>query len=857
MTTWHLQADMSHTAIVALLLLTWLAVAAAGFRFARQSRLLVLMRTALLVLLVLAAAGPVASQVKQAPLSFSFLLDASNSVSDDERKSFFEVINQVGGQLKAGDQGRLIIFGRSAQVIRDGEGAFQFDQQGFSLDGTRTNLATALRTAVFRSSKDSQHRILLFTDGNQNLDDASTMLSLVRESQAQVFTFSPREKRERSLGLPYFDKISMPRQVGTDERFHIHVFLENPSDKTAQGTLRLRFDQQVIAEHRLKLPPGMSPFRIVHHELRTGIHCVSAELQLADRNEVSGFTEVGFVHAISKPKVLLVDRDAPRREFLANLLKKNFAVEGRIALPASFEALMRYECIILNDVPTSEFRRGEMETISRVVQDTGTGLIVIGGDSVEGLSSYRKSRIEDVMPVRLDLHTSKDRKDFALILVIDKSGSMAGKKIEMARRAAIRAVENLEPGDVVGVLAFDARQTWLVPIVTLEENKRPIKEMINGLGPGGGTDAKLALQKVFEGLLHKQMNIKQHVVLISDGITQAGGMPNLVSQMSQMGITVSIIAIGQQANLALLHRLKQAGKGEFYHVTDIEKLPNIVLEDLEDKLGEANIIRSEFQPRIFKQHPIVKGIDETALPVLKSYSVSELKPSAHKPLTTNFKNTEDPVVATWLYGLGKCSAVLSGLRTGWMGEGTTWKQFGTLWSQLVRWTARSDSLDHPYLKLSMSGDLLRFHIRVPGIEKDLPHSVRARFAIPGKPPREIPLQQKNPYEYLGEIRVEQSGEIPLVIDGHRASGPWVNAYPLFIPEPASERELPVESSHEPPNIDLLRQLATATGGRHQPEIHELLRRGEPVEDLKEYWSYLVVCAMLLFLTEVAVRRFKS
>ena len=51
-----------------------------------------------------------------------------------------------------------------------------------------------------------------------------------------------------------------------------------------------------------------------------------------------------------------------------------------------------------------------------------------------------------------------------MVLIIDKSSSMEGKKIELARLAAIGVVENLKPDDRVGVLIFDNSFQWAVPI---------------------------------------------------------------------------------------------------------------------------------------------------------------------------------------------------------------------------------------------------------------------------------------------------------------------------------------------------------------------------------------------------------
>ena len=874
-TSWHLESSFPWLVAFGLIaLLVAVSVLHKGRAGRRTLVLSSVLRSLAVLLLLVAASRPVTKAMQPAPLLLSFLYDVSESIVPREREAFLGEVNEIAAQLRPEDECRLIAFGREAREVRRAVGQVRFAVRGYDLDGSRTNLAEALRAAVFGQENRPLHRVVLFSDGNENLEDVESVMPVVRASQTPVFTFAPRGKRPESFHRPYFEKISAPLQVGTDERFYIHVFLTNPTPTHVDASLRLSFDGETISEQRLELPPGLTPFRLAWHDRRTGIHCIKAEISkrpegrearvpnrsATDAMDAEGREEssaIRFIHVISKPRVLVVDRDEGRRGFLAELLKKDFEIEEGVSLPAEFQELLRYDCIVLDDLPAEELRRGEMDLLARMVQDAGTGLVVIGGDDEHGMSSYRQTRIEDILPVRLDLRTAKDRRDFALVLVIDRSGSMAGEKIEMARRAALKAIENLEPGDVLGIVAFDSQAHWIVPIVTLEENRLPVKRSIKSLGEGGGTNARSAMRAVFEELLRRQMNIRQHVVLISDGLTEGVGFVDLVGRMSEHGITVSTVAIGDAANLSLLKKLESAGKGEFYHITDVSKLPNIVLEDIEESLREVNIIRTEFRPHVHEPHPIIKGLDPSGLPVLKSYSLSVLKPSGHKPLVTTFKNTDDPILATWVYGLGKCSTILSGLRTGWLGEGTAWKQFGPLWSQLVRWTARTYSAEHPLVKLTMEEDRLRLNLRVPMMDQDYPHSISARVVSPGAGPVPFRLEQKSVFEYEGGVTARADAHQALVIEGFRSEGPWVNAYPLYVPEPVSGKELPVESHHEPPNTALLERLARETNGRHEPDFSEIVRRGAPVAVRTEFWPFLAVLAMFVFLADIAVRRLLS
>src|SRR6267142_2500910 len=84
------------------------------------------------------------------------------------------------------------------------------------------------------------------------------------------------------------------------------------------------------------------------------------------------------------------------------------------------------------------------------------------GDQAFGLGGYYKTTIEEILPVRSDFEKEKEKPSLAMVLVIDKSGSMGGIKMEMAKDAAKAAVELLGGNDKVGVIAFDADTFWVV-----------------------------------------------------------------------------------------------------------------------------------------------------------------------------------------------------------------------------------------------------------------------------------------------------------------------------------------------------------------------------------------------------------
>src|SRR6185437_16717000 len=90
--------------------------------------------------------------------------------------------------------------------------------------------------------------------------------------------------------------------------------------------------------------------------------------------------------------------------------------------------------------------------------------------------------------------------DTVVVLVIDKSASMEGKKIELSRAAATGVIENLKPEDQVGILIFDNSFQWTVPVGPATDKAR-LKRLIAGINPDGGTQIPAALNEAYKKVL--------------------------------------------------------------------------------------------------------------------------------------------------------------------------------------------------------------------------------------------------------------------------------------------------------------------------------------------------------------------
>ena len=179
-----------------------------------------------------------------------------------------------------------------------------------------------------------------------------------------------------------------------------------------------------------------------------------------------------------------------------------------------------------------------------------------------------------------------------LAVVLDKSGSMTGAKLDKAKQAAMLLVNRLEPNDYFSMVIFSDRAQVLVPAQKVED-KAALKEKIESIEADGSTalyaGVKMGADQLQEYFSSRRIN---RVILLSDGMANVGPssprqLRRLGSDLAERGISVTTIGVGDDYNEDLMAGLAEASDANYYYVADTEKLPAIFAKELGELLTVA------------------------------------------------------------------------------------------------------------------------------------------------------------------------------------------------------------------------------------------------------------------------------
>jgi Mg-chelatase subunit ChlD len=650
----------------------------------RQKAVSLVVRAVIVLLLVLALAGLTLSRPTQERFVV-FAVDQSLSVGDQSQETVTRHLDDAVAKSGANKLAYIPFQAEPGKVTTERVALKTVEKKAEEIatepvpsKPSGTNIAAVIEAAVAAIPPGYVPEVVLLSDGNQTAGDA---LRAALQSGVPISTVPLPTRKEPEAQV---SAVALPAQVRQGEPFHVEVVIDANHDD--EGLIQVyRGDHQVVSE-RKPLKKGENRFRFqqtIESERLANFTVRLSGLKedtLLDNNQ-----ESGLVYTAGKPRVLIVESDPKLiREFVAALEQEEIQVDVRPAtgMPDNLADLQNYELLILSNVPATALSQRQMEVARTYVQELGGGLMMLGGEQSFGLGGYYKSVLEEVLPVRSDFEKEKEKPSLGMVLVIDKSGSMSGDKIEMAKSAARSAAELLGNRDQLCVLAFDG-DTYVISELQSAANKGRINDEIGRIDASGGTVMYPAMEQAFEILQGAAAKIK-HVIILTDGVSSPGDFEGIAATMAQARITVSTVAVGSDSDNSLLEEIAKTGQGRYYFTDDPANIPQIFAKETVTASKSA-IDEQPFIPQVVRASQAMQGIDLENAPFLLGYVMTRPKPTCEVILATE---KGDPLLVWWRYGLGMSVAFTSDAKSRWAAEWLTWPEFPKFWGQLVRQTMR-------------------------------------------------------------------------------------------------------------------------------------------------------------------------
>ena len=775
--------------------------------------------------------------------------------------------------------------------------------------GSGTDIGSALQLGLATFRNDAMRRLVLISDGNQNMGDIEAALNAAAAQHVPIDVFPLNYKIRNEVLM---EKMIAPTWKRENEPFTVEIFLRSTNPTDAVGRLTVLMDNVPIPldpanptsiSKTVILKPGITPFRVQIPGLeQAGAHRFKATFEgQSDGNGkvdtlLSNNSGEAFTFVRGKGQVLYIDnaRDAAGQLGPGKVLAQALAAEGinlvtkRVEqFPNDLVELQNYDAVILANVPKGGGFGGldekQDEYLARYVHDMGGGLLMIGGPDTFGAGGWISSKLKDVLPVNMEIPAQRQIPKGALVLIMHSCEMPQGNY--WGEQCALAAMKTLAPKDEIGVISYGWNNGAAGGVggagwdFTLKEKgdgsaaTKAIKNMMLGDMLTFDDAVTLAVKGAGPGqpsLLSS--NAKQrHIIIVSDGDPQ-GCNQALLDLCIKEKISISTVTVfTHQPGTKSPQMIEMAEKTKGRAYGPIENNPNqlpqifikeatVVQRSLIHEAGEGD---APFAVQISDNtSDLLKGIG--GFPGLRGMVLTSRKDNAQNDIKlalvaanpgANGKMNFDPVLAHWQTGLGRAVVFTGDATARWGAQWAGSAMFSKFWSQAVRSVSRppmSTDFDVQTMQVGTKGKIIvKANSKDSGFLNFM--NIGGSVLGPDGQPTAVKLVQTGPGTYEGDFDAPQEGNyvIPLHFEGKNGGGELMGG--LTINGAPEQRDLLSNDS-------LLQHIADSTGGRmlepFEAESANIFSREGLIVSASPLpvWDILIPILLALLIVDVAVRR---
>ena len=809
-----------------------------------------LIRAALVTVITVALAAP-SWRIRSTGSDLVVLVDRSRSMPAQSEAAATELVRLLESQRRTGDRVGVLGFGRETQVERGLSERGTFGGFPAAVDGEASNLAGALEAAFDLIPSERAGRVLVVSDGRATgLDARAAARRLAARGIGVDYRFLGRDQAVLDVAMI---ELQAPPSLPSKEPFLITATVK--STTATKGTFTLTRSGRVISRVTRDIAEGKSIITFPEVADRPGLVAYEVRVQVEGDGVPENDVAKAVVRVEEAPRVLLLT-DKVNGALAQTLSASKLDLQVQTPAALGMAALEGVGVVVLEDVEAGRLSEAGLNVLAQFVTEAGGGLVMTGGRHAFGEGGYRKSVLEDVLPVSLEIREEQRKAAIALSIIMDCSCSMGvpipdGRtKMELAAEGVVGALQLLNVRDEASVHMVDTGDHELFGLSPVSEGL-PLGRVKRGFSGGGGIYIGEALRIAKREILTSTKPTR-HVLLFADAADSeaADDAQASVAAMVHEGVTVSVIGMGlpTDGDAQLLRDIARWGNGRIYFAEDVTSLPRIFSQET-IAVARASFIDAPTGLAVGGDWGLLGRASGASPPSVEGYNLTFRKPGTSTGLLTVDDN-KAPIVAFWPRGAGRVVAVMAEVDGAATGALRTWSSTRPLLEETVRWAmpASVSGLD-AVARTTVQGSDLHVTLDVPA-EMISTFGAATLVLLSGDArvkPLELPLRWEDEDRLGAHLELPGSGTWhPVVKVGdrvYRAPPATLSWAPEF--EPGSPQE----------GKSTLAAMAKAGGGVERLSMTGLFHEAPESEGLVPLGVPLIALAAVLMVLEVVLRRF--
>jgi uncharacterized membrane protein len=647
----------------------------------------------------------------------------------ERTKKFINESVEKRGTGHERDKAGLIVFGKRPRLELPPSDAprFKFLEIASTVDGNYTDIAAAIKLALASFPEGSGKRIVLLSDGNENLGNAEEQARIAKQNGVQIDVV-PLGAGQRNENEVLVERVEAPPVAEQGARLPIRVLLRNHNPNPVVGELTVRqiaegHEQLVEPPRNVRLAPGLTSFSF-KQPLNANKESYTYQAEFVPKGVVvrdlgDGKLETmpltgdrpqnnkASTHVVTRGRrrVLLLEATPDEHQYLKREMRarKIDITSARVdALPKDKDKLTvllsNFDSVILANVPAETLSEEQQEAIRSNTHEQGCGLVMIGGPDSFGAGGWQNTPVEKALPVESEIKALKVQGKGGLVMIMHASEMADGNFWQ--KKIAKLAIEKLSSVDEVGILHYDwGVMKWHIPLQEIGDKRDFLNKQVDKLVPGDMPDFDPGLKMAHTELMDPKRDLAvRHVIIISDG-DPAQQDKQLLKQMRNDKVTVSTVGVathGLPQDQAMQQIASLTG-GKYHKVTNPNLLPAVYIKETR-LVSQSFIYEKPFQP---KATPLPGGPTEGLGKVPKLWGFVRTTPKQSPLVGIPIESPEIPeksgqvfpILAYWQYGLGKSVAFTSspGVRPGLLRWDKDWADsdmYVKFWEQVITWSLR-------------------------------------------------------------------------------------------------------------------------------------------------------------------------